>query len=240
MSRAILCCLSGDGNLTASLTSNGRPLFSILSGSDGLLDFAELSHESWRSYAARHGYHFTEAFLSPENENLGHPSWQKLWWIEQAITAKRASDPGTWLCWVDADTVVTNRRLPLEDFVRMHAATWLIVSKDWSDGDSPWSAGVMLIRACAEAGMFFWEAQRRVEYMRTACWDQSAMQAVFRDRPELRGGLRVVQRRLLQSVPARDGVVDPWKPGDFVCHATGLENRDKRAILEAHLKLAVC
>ena len=191
----------------------------ILTGHDGV-PYGPIAEASYREYASRHGYWFQCAKLLPASEGRGHPAWQKLALVENAIIANF----GGWVLWVDADSLVTNHKLPISDETTMRS-DWMLVSRDWSDGESPWSSGVMLIRACDEALVFFAVAQEHAQWRDAGCFDQSAMHQVCRERPKLAEGINILPRRVLQSVPREvsDGVVDPWKPGDFIAHFTAME-----------------
>lgn len=200
----------------------------IITAHDGNLPFAALSGRTYREYAQRHGYEFVEDKFLPLSAGIGHPSWQKLALISRHLERNF----GGWVVWVDTDTVVTDytRSLPFPN-----DGAWLVVSRDWSDSESLWSAGVMLVRSCAAAKYFFETAsEKKIKFMNSGCWDQSAMHEVIRDYPIWAGDVRILPRRVLQSVPREcsQGVVDPWQPGDFIAHATGIMQGDKTAILE--------
>lgn len=199
----------------------------IITAHDGNLPFAELSARTYREYAQRHGYEFIEEQFLPLSAGIGHPSWQKL----ALISSHLLRNFGGWVVWVDTDTVVTDytRPVPFPD-----DGAWLVVSRDWSDSESLWNAGVMLMRSCGRALAFFEQASEKIKFKTAGCWDQSAMHEVCHERPGYAEGIRVLPRRVLQSVPREcsQGVVDPWQPGDFIAHATGIMQGDKMAILE--------
>lgn len=204
------------------------PQVTIITAHDGNLSFAELSARTYREYAKRWGYEFVEEKFRPLGPGVAHPSWQKLdllcGYLEKLGTA-------TWIVWVDTDTVVTNHTRPLPFPMD---GTWMVVSKDWSDSESLWSAGVMMIAPCHASRWFFHLAAAKTKYRNSGCWDQSAMHEVCREHPNYSIGIRVLGRRILQSVPREcsQGVIDPWQPGDFIAHATGILQGDKAAILE--------
>lgn len=217
--------------------------FLVLLGHDNRLDFAPLAEKSYADYAARHGYAFHCAKFLPEVEGYGHPAWQKLPLMQRMIE----EDKWDWILWADTDSIVTNEAQDLYSLTgwayppNQPDASWMLVSRDWSDGESPWSAGVMLVRSCPQSHAFFSEARKHGEFMNSGCWDQSALHAVCRETPWLAEGLKILPRRILQSVPKEtsDGVVEPWQPGDFICHFSGQENRHRRARMERYAKLVV-
>lgn len=209
--------------------------FLIALGHDGNLDYWPVCQRSWGQYAARHGYDLHIENFAPQKEGRGHPSWQKLPLLIRLITEGRHD----WILWADADTVVTNQRLALDTPDTWLLDKWLLVSKDWNDA-SPWSAGVMLVRSCEEALRFFVEAAELTQCRDAGCWDQDAMHEICRLRPDIARGLKILPRRILQSVPS-DAIkpLEPWQEGDFVCHATGTDQKAKRRILESYERRAI-
>lgn len=212
-----------------------RMKFLIALGHDGTLDYWPLAQKSWFDYAARHGYDVHVESFAPERNGLGHPSWQKLPLLIHLIEECRHD----WVLWADADTVVTDERLGLWEFLPLfpdEVVPFAIVSKDWNDY-SPWSAGVMLWRVCPAALEFLRKAQALSGFADSGCWDQSAMHEVWRAQPE---GITILPRRRLQSVPS-DAIRpdDPWREGDFVCHATGTDQKAKRRILETYAQRVI-
>lgn len=214
--------------------------FLIALGHDGGLDYWPVCHRSWHEYANRHGYDVHVEMFAPQREGRGHPSWQKLPLLMRLISEARYD----WILWADADTVVTEHRVDLFatfilDKAHLPDEPWMLVSKDWNDY-SPWSAGVMLVRSCDEALRFFTETSALTEYKNAGCWDQDAMHELCNRRPDLARGLKILPRRILQSVP-NDAIRpnEPWQEGDFSCHATGIEQKAKRAILERYAARAI-
>lgn len=207
----------------------------VLMAHDGNLDFAPIAEKSYRFYADMHGYDFDRRYFMPLVNGHGHPSWQKLHLLHFAM----AFGEWDWILWADTDSVITNYRKRLEDFIEKEKLSnpWLIVSRDWSDA-SPWSAGVMLIRNCEEAKSFLLEAQSKTQYQNSGCWDQSAMHKVWKDKPD---GIAIVPRRYLQSVPKEcsDGVVAPWQTGDFIAHVTGIPSERKLPLMKNYFDRAI-
>jgi len=211
--------------------------FLVLQGHDGKLDFSDLSESSYRVYAQRHGYDYHCDHFSERHGKVNgvHPSWKKLPLLEFVLNA----GVHTWIFWADTDSVVTFYPRTLVSFITQEIPVenpWLLVSRDWSESSSLWSAGVMLMRTCDESLDFIREAQKHTNYMNSGCWDQSAMHAVCEEKPAMARGIRVLPRRLLQSVPQEcsQGVLAPWQPGDFIAHATGMFNDEKRKVLEQY------
>jgi hypothetical protein len=206
----------------------------IALGHDGQLDYADIAERSWSDYSKRQGYDM-RVYAFPRDRIGEHPSWHKLW-LMQSLIREAIYD---WIAWADADTVVTNLSWDMAALIAAtdlkHPGVWMIVSRDWSDGPSPWSAGVMLLRRCSEAEIFFREAEKHTEWKNAGCWDQSAMQALG---PQ--PGIVVLPRRVLISVPDEvQPTPDPWRPGDPIVHITGFPQHRRRALMEKYATQAI-
>lgn len=205
--------------------------FLVVLGHDGKLEYAPIAEASYREYAGRHGYSFhVERLAAPGS----HPSWQKLELLCDLVASPRWG----WILWADTDSVVTNQTTRL-GFVDGFAHPWMLVSRDWSDA-SPWSAGVMLISACFDARQFLSDAMACGEFKNTPLWDQSAMHKLCKEKGTP-VGLEVLPRRVLQSVPADvfPQAAEPWQPGDFIAHITGIPQRKRLALMQKYAGLAV-
>lgn len=211
--------------------------FLVLMAHDGSLDFARLAEKSYASYAKRHGYNFRLETFYPTSQGRGHPSWQKLDLLQRTIEEGKQD----WILWADTDTVITNHAIRLEQFLEPRDdSIWLYASRDWGEAGD-WSAGVMLVRSCFHARKFFTFAGLKTQWADMGCWDQSAMHETWKENKWAQYGIKVLPRRLLQSVPREcsSGVLEPWQPWDFLCHATGIPSDQKRAILQKHFEKAM-
>lgn len=208
----------------------------IVTAHDGNLDFAPICEASWSEFARRHGYDFTARKFAPQSHGNGHPSWQKLALLSRLIEASSHD----WILWVDTDTVVTNHKINFSHWgwtpliyqgSKIEFDEFLFVSKDWNDY-SPWSAGVMLVKSCEEALAFLQEAETKTQYRDAGTWDQNAMHDVWNANPQ---GVKILPRRILQSVPG-DVVqaYEPWQPGDWTAHMTGVPNSQKKRYMEIY------
>ncbi|MDE2019715.1 MAG: hypothetical protein KGJ13_05220 [Patescibacteria group bacterium] len=203
----------------------------IVTAHDGSLNFSGIAEKSYGEYASRHGYGMITEKFEKSGNGAGHPSWQKLALLQRMIHGTEAD----WLMWVDTDSLVTNHTTAIDGIINDYNGDdiFLVVSRDWSD-DSPWSAGVMLIKVCATALAFLMVSQKYTRFMDSGCWDQSAMHEVWRTHERFTDGIRILPRRVLQSVPREcsSGVLAPWQRGDFIAHATGVPNEVKHRIME--------
>ena len=190
-----------------------------------------LSDESWGAYAAHWGFSFR--FLRDYDfpKELGHPSWQKLRHLEAALHEYER------VLWVDSDTVCTNQEIDIREHVAWDAA--VTASADWGPGNG-WSAGVMAWKQCPEAFEILRDAMTRTKFKDKRQWDQDALHEVLgvEDAPPR---LRVVGRRVLNAVPdwthpSVGRAVDPWQPGDFLLHASGMALGERLRHMQAAIK----
>lgn len=121
--------------------------------------------------------------------------------------------------WLDADVVVTDPEIRLDDFnaLRIH------FSRDWGEDaidDSHFSSGAYLVhdtQACVVA-----EALAQDQFRDSAFGDQDAFRFVYKNPPLPLSLFHIHPRRKFNAVHPEIGpsVIEPWQPGDFLCHLT--------------------
>jgi hypothetical protein len=190
----------------------------VMTGYDAnMASVGEISRRSQAAYAAQHGYDY----LVVEDYAAGtHPSWQKMGKVLGQLSRYPV------VLWLDADTVVTNRAIPFPSILQDR--TGIVFSTDWSGSvDDPrnFSAGNFIATRCAGTAEIFRDAMTRTRWADQPLWDQSALRDTYRERFDLRKFFHVLPRRQLNAVPLEaQPNTDPWQPGDFLCHLTGINN----------------
>ena len=98
----------------------------------------------------------------------------------------------------------------------------------------------MAWKQCPEAFEILRDAMTRTKFKDKRQWDQDALHEVLgvEDAPPR---LRVVGRRVLNSVPdwthpSVGRAVDPWQPGDFLLHASGMALGERLRHMRAAIK----
>lgn len=187
----------------------------VLTGyDDAMAEVGDMTALSKESYARRHGY----SFLSNRRyTSCAHPSWQKLHFVKLLLPQYAA------VLWLDADTLVTNPEIVADQLAAGHKG--LTVSQDWglNDGLSPFSMGNFLLTNDARSYRLLDLVDKRAHWANTPLWEQSALQEEWRQNPELQSWVQILPPRALNSVPFPTAH-DPWQPGDFLAHFTGVEN----------------
>jgi glycosyltransferase involved in cell wall biosynthesis/Flp pilus assembly protein TadD len=192
-----------------------RPGFAVLTVyTPDLAEWAEPVAQQKRAYCDRHGYEFVCALESLDA--TCNPRWSKLLLIEQYL----ASHPGcTWVFWTDADSVIMNPGLRLEDFVDDHD---LIIPEDQNG---------------LHAGLFFLRnGDRCLSFLRRACEMRRSFTAANPEQAAIvellqkdDHGLKVkrVQQATFNAYRAN------YRPGDFALHFAGMP--DKASLTAAAL-----
>lgn len=190
----------------------------VLTGYDeAMAPVGDLTNPSKEAYARQHGYSFLcNRAYTPDT----HPSWQKIRLLQDLLPAFDA------ILWLDADTLVTNPTIGAEHFAGRTGE--VIVSRDWStstDEDAPhhFSLGNFFITNCQESFRILHLMARKKQWANQPLWEQQALQELHREHEDIRPLVHVLGRRALNSVPYRDAP-EPWQPGDFLCHFTGIAN----------------
>lgn len=90
------------------------------------------------------------------------------------------------------------------------------------------SAGNFIVVKSPDAYLVLTETMKLTHWANKPMWEQSAMWELVDTRPDLQGAFHVLPRRVLNAVP-RDiqPTIDPWRPGDFLCHLTGISNENR-------------
>ncbi|GLI71280.1 hypothetical protein VaNZ11_016408 [Volvox africanus] len=205
----------------------------------GLLD---VTGPNKRLFAEAHGYTYVDA--SDHLDNSRPASWSKI----PAVLS--IMDQYDWIFWLDADTLITNLTIPVEAVLPTRgSAPDLLLTED-STGVN---AGVWLIRGsgcrwCRSFLMRWWDMKsfiRRgakdtksgdndaLKHM-LATMDSSERSSHIGVAPQCafnsylwRGSLRNLLRYAMHPRRMLTGL---WRPGDFVMHAAGIQN--KMAVLQ--------
>lgn len=142
---------------------------------------------------------------------------------------KPKKDRLEWLAWFDADTMILNRRVPLEIFLPpldmqdVHA----LVANDWNGLNngvfylrvSSWSVNLM-------ANILAYRSYRPEDELRFT--EQSAMENLLRE-GEFKDGAVVVPPRWLNAYPSGGSEEFSYKvrPGDMALHFAGMGDKEK-------------
>jgi hypothetical protein len=126
--------------------------------------------------------------------------------------------------WMDADILITNPTIMPPWTNGFHA------SCDWSPNDLLFNMGCFL--ACRDTRYLFEELIKHRSKYPGQPWEQACMRNLYRRNKETREIIHIHPRRMFNAVPieVHGEVVDPWQPGDWVCHLTNLPIEQRIAL----------
>lgn len=153
-----------------------------------------------------------------------HPSFNKLEAVYSLL------DHYDSVIWMDADVLVTNMNgqppMPTAGF---HA------SRDWAEDSKEekynFSCGAFLATRSAR-GMIRRAILKGEKWGNTPLWDQGALRQVAES---AKAGVIMHDRRVFNAVPeevAPGRVLEPWQPGDWLCHITEVPQERKLEIFD--------
>jgi len=181
----------------------------------------DLTSTTHKSYAEKWGFSF---LCNRKYDGVTPPSWQKLGLVRQELLNHDL------VLWLDMDVVVTNPNVDFREIPGSHEG--LTFSFDWEfSRPTLFTAGIFIASHCSRSFRFLDEAMTLTEYSDWANYthDQGAMQAVAAKGPEWAEIVQVLPHKYLAPVPieAQPMAVAPWRKGDFLCHLTGISNKQR-------------
>src|SRR6202007_1796488 len=87
-------------------------------------DVAEISTPNKMAYANRHGYEFFEEVYCPDV--MRYPSWNKILLVQKWMECGWCD----WIFWTDADSLIMNQSIKLEDIIKESGDRDLIIASD--------------------------------------------------------------------------------------------------------------
>lgn len=191
---------------------------------DHQAQLARLTSPNKAAYCARWGYHWlprTDGF------DPSRPvAWSKLVFIREALADH------DWVFWTDADSIITNPALPLDDLLRRSAD--LLITRDRVG----YNSGSFLLRRCPWSFEFLrecWDYPSTEAYRSTyrvetdRMWENRSVDSLLRHYRHRRHTDVVPQRRLNSYLPdlVPCGPEGAHQPDDFVLHLPGVDNETR-------------
>lgn len=178
---------------------------------DNFAQVREVSEPNKRAYAEKHGYPFIhETELLDPSRNA---SWNKIPYVLKYLP------DFDWVFWTDADSLVMNPDVRLEDVIGDTDKDFLAMAKN----NNP-NCGEFLIRNCPWSEDFF----RRVyaePFVKYDAWEETAVTRLINRNADDRSHVQWIPHQLLNSF------VDPhhpnnYKEGDFIAHFAGMSQAE--------------
>jgi hypothetical protein len=223
---------------------------------DGLLD---LTWPNKQAYAEKYGYYLFDGSVHIDPSRP--PAWSKIkaaqYLLEQRMTSTTEED-GTksssstspppflcdWVMWADADTVIMNSDVRIQDFLPADPTKDLLVAPDKGGG---YNSGVFFLRNTAWSRQFLQDWWNMEDFVRppglSLSGDNNAMKALLASMPDFHDHVLAPPRctfnsfasflTLGESLQVMDHLQEqPWymdvghyHKGDFIAHAAGKDNK---------------
>jgi hypothetical protein len=106
---------------------------------DNIKEMGTICEENRLKYCQKHHYEWRCLYKTLDVSR--HPVWSKLLWLMVLIQEQKYD----WIQWTDADSIVANMDIRLEDIILETPDANFIATKDWWTG---FNAGQFLIRSC--------------------------------------------------------------------------------------------
>jgi hypothetical protein len=190
----------------------------LLTGFDNKMkELGELTSPVMLAYASRHEMDFRCVRTYPP----GVPAyWQKM--LDVIIGFDEGYNR---VIWVDADILITNFDYVPEWSTGFHA------SMDWGrDATGPECFSMCCFVACPDSRhLFQWVIDHREDYINGDFPEQKPMRELYDMSEANRQVMTIHPSRVFNSVPieVHETVVNPWQPGDWLCHLTMIPFSDR-------------
>lgn len=200
-----------------------------------ILAYAQYTVLNIRSYCNINGYDFIESGIIDTSR---HVSWSRIKLIENLLNEKENNkDKYDWVMWVDADVVVTNKSIKIENIIENYGKIGMevggidydIIMPKEDCCDYVINNGVFLIKNTEWSKNFLKKWYGQTQFLNQAWWDGSAFIHLYDNDPDVKMHTKLVKQRVMNSfvdAPSRAGQEGIWKDGDFIIHFAGYSNRD--------------
>lgn len=200
----------------SSLSAADIAVVTIASGK-AYKESVQIGTKSKEDYCKKHGYDFI--FSDQITDPSRHIYWSKIILMLNTMQASSYK----WVVWMDADTIIMNQDVPLEDLIDEDYN--FLIAEDWNGIN----AGIFFIRN----GEWGEEFLRNV-YSRTDClaldWpEQIAIARVIAENPEFGSLSKVVPQRLFNAYckEITTSITSMYEPGDFLIHFASIRKPAK-------------
>lgn len=174
-----------------------------------------LGLENKKKYCELHGYDFIvrEEALDPSRP----PSWSKILLMDELM----ATTSYKWIFWTDADSLIMNSAIRLEDLIDERYN--MVITVDFNSI----CAGEFFMKNCDWSRQFL-----KIIYGHTECithrwWEQCGMIQELGVNPSHYAFIKLLPQRLMNSFPREIfpncGLKEIYQPGDFIFHFAGTD-----------------
>lgn len=158
-------------------------------------------------YAQKHKY---DIFLYHNKlDDSRHVAWSKIPAIENHL------DHYDWIWWTDADSLVMNKDIKLESFIKENFD--LIITQEATAKN--YNTGSFLIKNSDWSKQLLKDIYEQTEYSHMPPWEQQALAKLLKKNHKLFEHILVLPQRTMNSHISEPG--GTYKKGDFIIHFYG-------------------
>lgn len=204
----------------------------------------DLTFLSKQRYAKKHGYDLLalRSFGSDSNKIFDDT---ELGFLRELRAFEMLSHYDV-VMWIDADSIITNNDYAINDF-QLDDDHCFYASWDWT-GIKTISTGNFIVQRCSSTNeMFnsFLQVGKHVKDTNQWGWEQTTMNLIYR-KTAIGKHIKVLDHKYLGAIPSKEVFGDiwsgradppfPWFHECFLCHITGISNKDRIEILKSTFK----
>ena len=171
--------------------------------------------KSKQAYCEKNGYDFYR--LCETLDQTRPLAWSKIKAVQQVLKDY------DWVFWTDADSVIMNDNVLLEDFIDPNSH--FIICYDHCSEDV--NSGQFLIKNTDKAMHFLNTVYAKDEYINHILWENRAIMDVIKEPEFGEGFTKILPQRMMNSFVYGIHNENPeacYEPGDFIVHLPGLRN----------------
>jgi hypothetical protein len=194
-----------------------------------------LGIENKRLYCEKHGYDF---IYTNESLDLSRPiPWSKIKLLANALKQKDYK----WVFWTDADALIMNQAIPLEDLIDENYD--LILTKDMNEINS----GNFLLKNSEWSKQFLETIYNHTECIHHPWWEQQAIITEHKNNEDVQKRTRIVPQRVMNSYSSEllyrlaipGSLSSNFQSGDFIIHFAACPKNELENYMQKYAALVV-
>lgn len=194
-----------------SFTLHAKIAVVCLAAGDEYKNIVQTAVENKRQYCELHGYDF---YCGEQSLDPNRPiPWSKILLLLEVMKDSSYD----WIFWSDADSLIMNLAIPLEDFLDENYK--LVISRDPNGLNS----GQFFLKNCEYTKQLLTKVYGHTESIDSLVWENEAFVSEYVNDENLRAKTKVVPQRLFNSYPQElfgttYNLTAIYQPGDFILH----------------------
>jgi hypothetical protein len=175
-------------------------------------------------YCQLHNYKFV---LGKKCLDLSRPiPWSKIKLILEVM-----KDPNIkWIFWTDADSLIMNQNLPLEELIDENFC--FIVTNDLN---ASINSGQFFLKNCEWSRNFLKDVYSHKELIHHGWWENKAIIDEFEQKIEVREHTKILKQRVMNSYPpelTKNLAESTYQKGDFIIHFPSIKGERLKKLMK--------